>query len=110
MERGIRTKPTSETTLINRRQIEMITGRDCERAAELLNGSSNVQSIEFYAFKFDNKAPELRCRIFGMHGLTNEDVEALATELNVAMDPVKRALAEKLLNSARVFLKETNEA
>lgn len=84
----------------------MVTSRDREQAAELLDCSAHISQIEFYCYKSElpesaSNQPELRCRISSMRPMTKGQVEALATQLNSAIDPIKEALSHDILIEAR---------
>ncbi len=69
-------------------------------AADAINAADNIRSIEFYATQYENKSPELHCRIFKLPGLTKAEHEALAGELNAVVGPVIDRFAERLLSRA----------
>lgn len=74
--------------------------------AEILTAAEYLRSIEFYVSQYENKPPELRCRIFGLPGLTKGEMEALATDLNGAVKPIAEQLSQSLLNRAANQLRE----
>lgn len=84
----------------------MVTTRDRESAAELLDCSAHISQIEFYCYKSElpesaNNPPELRCRIYAMRPMTKGQVEALVTQLNSAIAPIKEAFSQDMLIEAR---------
>lgn len=67
-----------------------------DRAADLLRDASHVANIEFYVIKSDNKPAELCCRLFGTSTIDEAEMKALACELNTAIAPVRRVMANSL--------------
>lgn len=83
--------------------------RDRERSAALLDCSAHISSIEFYEFSTNlpecsNKPPELRCCISGLHPMTKGQVQALATQLNAAINPIKESFSFAMMDEARKLL------
>ena len=76
--------------------------------ADMLNAADSVGRIEFYVTKYENKPPELNCRLFDLPGMDKESIAALKCELNVAIAPVLRSLQgslqSKAANQLRRFL------
>lgn len=86
----------------------MIPARQLETAADFLRCAAHVLNIEFYDTKYENKAAELNCRIWGMQPLDTADLKALSVELNLAIRPVLEARAKSLKEKADRLLAELN--
>lgn len=76
--------------------------------AELLLTAENLAAIEFYVTKSDNRSAELHCRCPGLPAMSEEQIAALADELNSAIAKValahKHNFAKKAANQRRRFL------
>lgn len=83
----------------------MVTTHDREAAAELLDCSAHISQIEFYCYKSElpesSHPPELKCRTYGLRPMTKGQVEALATQLNASIAPIKEAFSQDMLIEAR---------